>query len=165
MKLEFCAVCGTTSDLHQHHIEPVVFTGIRRKKLKGYDNKKPLKDCTPFEVFAFLFDQGIISDDGELTVCGFHHNIIHGIVKFQMAEHGKLIQEGIKKAIAKGVQLGRPTILNDDIIKGVNQMREQGVSIKKIADYYSIGVGTVYQCFPGSKKNPNTKPSLEKFLK
>jgi hypothetical protein len=35
MILPFCAVCGTTEGLHQHHLEPVIQTGIERKRKKG----------------------------------------------------------------------------------------------------------------------------------
>ena len=79
MKLNFCAVCGVETDLQQHHIEPVVFSKIGRKKAKGYDDNKPLKDCTSMEVFKWLFDKGIITDDGEITVCSYHHHLMHGI--------------------------------------------------------------------------------------
>ena len=108
MKLDFCAICGKKTDLHQHHIEPVVFSGISRGRAKGYYGDKPLKDCTSMEVFRWLFNQGIITDDGEITVCSYHHNIMHGIVKFQKAEHTTLIKAGIARAKANGIKCGRP---------------------------------------------------------
>jgi ADP-ribosylglycohydrolase len=144
MKLEFCAVCGITTDLQQHHIEPVILTGISRKKIKRYDGNKPLKECDSMEVFAFLFDQGIISDDGELTVCSFHHNILHGIVKFQKAKLGTLIKEGQLRAKENGVTIGRPTKLNFDMYERIETMRDDGMGIKAIARKLRIGVGTVY---------------------
>ena len=86
-----------------------------------------------------------MSDDGEMTVCGYHHNILHGIVKFQKAEHGKMIKEGMNKAVANGKKIGRPTNINEEIITKVKFMREKGIGIKKIATDLSIGVGTVYK--------------------
>ena len=68
MKLGFCAVCGTTEGLHQHHIQPIILTGIKRTRKRGYNSNKPLKDCDSKEIFAFLFDQGVISDDETITV-------------------------------------------------------------------------------------------------
>jgi len=144
MKLEFCAVCGVKTDLHQHHIEPVVFSKIGRKTPKGYDSNKQLKDCTSMEVFKWLFDQGIISDDGEVTVCSYHHNLMHGIVKFQKAEHTKLVKEGVRKARERGVIMGRPTKVTDDMRKEVAILRDNKVGIKTIAKKMSIGIGTVY---------------------
>jgi hypothetical protein len=144
MKLTFCAVCGTTTDLQQHHIEPVVITGINRKRKKKYDENKPLKECTSLEVFAFLFDQGIISDDGELTVCSYHHNLLHGIVKFQKADHIKLVKEGQERARANGVILGRPSKINPEMYIAVKELRESDIGIKVIAKKLGIGVGTVY---------------------
>jgi hypothetical protein len=144
MKLDFCAVCGSTSDLHQHHLEPVVLTGAKRAKAKGYSKTKPIGECTSFEVFAYLFDLGIITDDGTITVCSFHHNILHGIIKFQKAEHNKLVREGIQKAKERGVQFGRPSKLTPDMFQRIKDMREKNFGIKKIARHLKIGVGTVY---------------------
>jgi hypothetical protein len=144
MKLEFCAVCGISTDLQQHHLEPVIMSGISRKKTKKYDGNKPLKDCTSMEIFAYLFDLGIISDDGEITVCSFHHNILHGIVKFQKAEFRKLIIEGMERAKANGVTIGRPTKLTPDMYERIKDMRANNFGIKSIARKLKIGVGTVY---------------------
>ena len=144
MKLDFCAICGKKTDLHQHHIEPVVFSGISRGRAKGYNGDKPLKDCTSMEVFRWLFNQGIITDDGEITVCSYHHNIMHGIVKFQKAEHTTLIKAGIARAKANGIKCGRPSKVNDSVRTAVRLLREQGKSIRQIARTLSIGVGTTY---------------------
>jgi len=151
MKLSFCAVCGTTEDLHQHHIDPVVMTGAKRKKHKGFDANKPLSQCTSQEIFAFLFSQGIISDDEELTVCSYHHNILHGIIKYQRAEHNKLIKEGIRKAVENGVKLGRPTVVNNTMKETVRELRRNGKGIKTIAKDLNIGIGTVYSIMNSSK--------------
>ena len=152
MKLNFCAVCGTTKDLHQHHIEPVILTKIDRKNSKKYNGEKKLKDCTSMEVFGWLFDQGIITDDGEITVCSYHHNILHGIVKFQAAEHSKLIKEGIKKAKENGVSIGRP---KSEAIKSKDEIIEdykQGNSIRALGKKYNCGIGTVYKIIEGIEK-------------
>ena len=155
MKLNFCAVCGTTKDLHQHHIEPVVFSKIDRKNSKKYDGEKKLKDCTSMEVFGWLFDQGIITDDGEITVCSYHHNILHGIVKFQAAEHSKLIKEGMKIAKENGVKMGRP---NSEAVKSKDEIIEEykhGESIRALSKKYNCGIGTVYKIIEGIEKPHN----------
>ena len=147
MKHDHCVVCGTKNDLQQHHIDPVVYGKSKRtkKKNKNYDPKKPLNECTVKEIFGYLHDLGHLSDDGEITVCSYHHNILHGIVKFQKAEHSKMIKESLKKAAANGVKIGRPTNMNTGMIESVKFMRDKGVGIKKIASDLSIGVGTVYK--------------------
>ena len=160
MKLEFCAVCGITTDLQQHHIEPVVFSKIGRKKAKGYDANKQLKDCTSMEVFKWLFDQGIISDDGEVTVCSYHHNLMHGLVKFQKAEAATLIKEGQRKAKERGVIIGRPAskTINDDMRKQVIESIQDGVAIGVLAKRLGIGVGTVYSIMGQNNiKSKNSK--------
>jgi hypothetical protein len=145
MKLGFCAVCGTTEGLHQHHIQPIVLTGIKRTRKRGYNSNKPLKDCDSKEIFAFLFDQGVISDDETITVCDYHHNILHGIMKFQMADHSSLIKNGIEKARQNGTVLGRPTVVNEDLKNQLVTLRASGVPIKKIAKQLDIGIGTFYK--------------------
>ena len=150
MKLNFCAVCGIETDLQQHHIKPVVFSKICRNKSKGYDASKQLKDCTSMEVFRWLFDQGIISDDGEVTVCSYHHNLMHGIVKFQKAEHTTLIKAGIARAKANGIKCGRPSKVNDSVRAAVRLLREQGKPIRQIARTLNIGVGTTYSILRGA---------------
>ena len=163
MKLEFCAVCGVTTDLQQHHIEPVVFSKIGRKKAKGYDANKQLKDCTPIEVFKWLFDQGIISDDGEVTVCSYHHHLMHGIVKFQKAEHINLVREGVRKAKERGVIMGRPTKVNEFMRNEVENLLESGVAIKAIGKRLKIGIGTIYKIM--KEKNIKSKnPSNHKVV-
>jgi len=163
MKLDFCAVCGVTTDLHQHHIEPVVFSKIGRKKAKGYDANKQLKDCTSIEVFKWLFDQGIISDDGEITVCSYHHHLMHGIVKFQKAEHINLVREGVRKAKERGVIMGRPTKVNEFMCNEVENLLESGVAIKTIGKRLKIGIGTIYKIM--KEKNIKSKnPSNHKVV-
>ena len=155
MKLDFCAVCGVKTDLHQHHIEPVVFSKLGRKKIKGYDGNKQLKDCTSMEIFKWLFNQGIISDDGEITVCSYHHHLMHGIIKFQKTEHINLVKEGQRKARERGIHIGRPTkvdvVMSDEVVNLI----ESGVPIKTIGKQLKIGIGTIYKIM--KEKNIKSK--------
>ena len=52
---------------------------------------------------------------------------------------------GQQRAVANGVKLGRKTNVNDGIITAVYHMRQNNVSIKRIAKDLQIGVGTVYK--------------------
>jgi DNA invertase Pin-like site-specific DNA recombinase len=145
MKLSFCAVCGTTKDLQQHHIEPVVITKIKRtSSKKKYDPNKKLCDSTFTEIFAYLFDLGVISEDETITVCSYHHNLMHGIVKFQMAEHSSMIKRGQEAARKKGVKIGRPSKITKEYEDDVIDQYKRKVPLKKIAASVGLGVGTVY---------------------
>jgi hypothetical protein len=146
MKLDFCVVCGTKDDLHQHHIEPLIRGKIKKVSVnKSYDENKSLKDCDTYEIFGFLMDQGFISDDGCITVCSFHHNIIHGVLKYTKAKATEMIKKGQEAARERGVKIGRPSNLTlerynnikEDLIKGE-------LGIKRIAKKYGVGVGTIY---------------------
>ena len=52
---------------------------------------------------------------------------------------------GQQRAVANGVKLGRKTNVNDGIITAVYHMRQNNISIKRIAKDLQIGVGTVYK--------------------
>ena len=145
MKLDFCAVCGTIKDLHQHHIEPVVFTGISRTKKKKFNPKKSLGRCDVYVCFARIFDMGYISEDGDLTLCSYHHNIMHGIIRFHKLEHSNLIKEGIKNAKKRGVVLGRPGNLTPEVKDKILEMRSKNVGINKISKACGVGAGTIYK--------------------
>ena len=156
MRLDFCAVCGIDKDLQQHHIEPVVYSKINRAaKNKKYDGNKKLKDCTSIEIFAYMFDQGIISDDETITVCSFHHNILHGIIKFQKYEHSRMIREGQINAKANGKRIGRPSAIDANMRKDIIEARKRGMGIKKIAKHFGIGVGTVYDALKKDEEHNN----------
>lgn len=146
MNLNFCVVCGTTKDLHQHHIEPVVMSGVKRTaKKKKYDPNKRLADCQFSEIFAYLFDLGIITQDETITVCSYHHNLMHGIVKFQLAEHSNLIKKGQEIARKRGIKVGRPTKLTKEYVDIVKEQYQKGVPIKKISNSVGLGIGTIYE--------------------
>ena len=144
MKLDFCAVCGSNEDLHQHHIEPVVFSGIERHKKKKYNINVKLGDADYKDCFARLFDLGVISDDGEITVCYYHHSLIHGIIRFHKAEHSNLVKEGLSKAREVRKRLGRPPI-SDDKIERIKQLRKDGLSYRKISQKVDLNVGTTHR--------------------
>jgi DNA invertase Pin-like site-specific DNA recombinase len=52
---------------------------------------------------------------------------------------------GQQRAKAEGKHIGRPTNVNDGIITAVYQLRQNNVSISRIAKDLQIGVGTVYK--------------------
>ena len=132
MKLDFCAICGSTNDLHQHHVDPVVYSGRKRGNKKRYSPSKSIGDCTTKEIFACLFDRGVISEDEELTVCYYHHNLLHGIMRFQRVEHGNLVKEGIERARKQGKTLGRTKIPPIRRAK-VKELRDQNMSFRNIS--------------------------------
>ena len=144
MKLDFCAICGTTDDLHQHHIEPVVWSGVERHKKKKYNIKTKLGDADYKDCFARLLDLGVISDDGELTVCYYHHNLLHGVIKFHTTEHSNLVKEGLRKAKESGKKLGRPEV-PEETKKEVLKLHKEGLSYRKIAKEVGVSVTKAHQ--------------------
>ena len=142
MKLDFCAVCGATEDLHQHHLIPVIKTGVKRHK-KRYNGDIQLKDAGWQDCFLRLFDLGIITDDGELTLCSYHHNVMHGVVKFHAVEQGKLIKAGMEKARANGVEFGRKPVIDEAEGKLIIEARNKGYSIRRLVDKFGHSTGSI----------------------
>jgi hypothetical protein len=148
MQLDFCAICGSTNDLHQHHIDPVVYSGRKRGRKKQYDSSKNIGDCTSKEIFACLFDRGIISEDEEITVCYYHHNLLHGIMRFQRVEHSNLIKEGLKRAKEQGKRIGRPAI-PPTMVGRVRELRKEGLSYSKIFERTGVSTGKISRIVRG----------------
>ena len=151
--MKTCAVngCDAKFDLQEHHIDPVVYdpSGRRIKNVKMnriFDPKKVLGECTFVEVFSYMFTLGCITEKDTITLCTYHHNVMHGIVRFNKAEHSAMVKAGIEKARSNGVRIGRPgvTVLNDAV---KNQIKEDyliDIPIRKLVKKYRIGTNTVY---------------------
>ena len=56
-----------------------------------------LKDAKWEDCFLRLFDLGVITDDGKLTLCSYHHNVMHSIEKFQTMSASNLVKVAIEK--------------------------------------------------------------------
>jgi DNA invertase Pin-like site-specific DNA recombinase len=53
---------------------------------------------------------------------------------------------GIERAKREGKVFGRPKIITDNLKSAVKILRDEGVSIRKIASQVGISVGSVYAC-------------------
>lgn len=145
MILDFCAVCGTKDNLHQHHILPVVYSAAKRAG-KNYDENKKIKDCTNFEIWAYLLDVNHCSENTTVTVCEFHHNMMHGVAKNSKASLSNMIKEGLKKAVIDGKKLGRPTKLTEEMTSNIHNLyHKDKKNIREISKACSVGIGSVYR--------------------
>tara|TARA_Y100001938_G_C8005494_1_gene387077 strand:+ start:64 stop:450 length:387 start_codon:yes stop_codon:yes gene_type:complete len=102
MITDFCVLCGTKDNLHNHHIIP-------RSKVGGTNDKTNI-----------------------ITLCTTHHATIHSLRPETWNKHSQLVREGQKKARERGVVLGRRTNLNDITKSRIVEMKLQGIGLKKI---------------------------------
>ena len=142
MKLDFCAVCGATEDLQQHHLVPVVKSGVSRHKKKYNENIK-LKDAKWEDCFLRLFDLGVITDDGKLTLCSYHHNVMHSIEKFQTMSASNLVKVAIEKRRKVGGNWGGGKLVPQDKIDKIPFLKKGGLSFRNIAKQLDISLGSV----------------------
>jgi transposase-like protein len=118
MKLDFCAACGSMEDLHFHHIIPVVITGEKRS----------------------------VSDENDMiTLCSYHHEMIHGIQSSRQSYHNTLVRKGIQKARENGVVLGRPSQMTDEKIQQVAEMIKNGVGVRALCRKLGISTASYYR--------------------
>jgi len=128
MKLDFCCVCGDKEDLHQHHIVPVVLSGVKRTS---------------------------DTSDNTITVCAYHHDIIHGVIKNRSTDHSTMIKKGIENAKQKGIKVGRPSKLKSNLMTKIYHMRLEEYSIRDISKTCGIGIGTTYKAIELLEKRQN----------
>jgi hypothetical protein len=139
MKLDFCAVCGTKEDLHQHHIVPIAISGKKR-----HNNFEDEDDCT-------------------VTLCTTHHDMAHGIKKNRSDTHKNLVRAGIERARQNGVHVGRPSVLTDELRIAIYELKDAGVGVKKICRQVKIGTGTYYRAI--REPRPEKPNPIPKFLR
>jgi hypothetical protein len=154
MKLDYCAVCGTTEDLQQHHLVPVVKSGVNRHK-KRYNENTKLKDAKWQDCFLRLFELGVITDDGELTVCSYHHNCLHGIQKFQTMTASNLVKVAVEKRRKEGGNWGKGKLITKEQTKEIILLRAQGLSYRQIVSKVGVSLGSVQYHLNGNKKTKN----------
>lgn len=101
-----------------------------------------LEQCKSSKVSLFIVNQKINTDE---IIGEFFFNVLNSISQFEKDLIRERIMSGLENAKRKGVKLGRPTNLNEGMMKSVKFMRGQGVPVKKIAKDLKIGVCTVYK--------------------
>ena len=55
------------------------------------------------------------------------------------------VTAGLAKAKRNGKKLGRPSKMNDSMATAIQMLRNQGLSVRKIASQLKVGIGTVYK--------------------
>ena len=117
MILNFCAVCGTTEDLHQHHIVP--------------------------RSVSFLMGEHKDNDE-TITLCAYHHDIIHEVKRKRWDTHGNMVKHGLAQRKAKGLRVGKKPALNREMVNNIKQMVADGVGVRETMRRLKIGTKTYY---------------------
>lgn len=117
MILNFCVVCGKTEDLHQHHIVP--------------------------RSVSFLMGEHKDNDE-TITLCAYHHDIIHEVKRKRWDTHGNMVKHGLAQRKAKGLRLGRNPTLNREMVNNIKQMVADGAGVRETMRRLKIGTKTYY---------------------
>jgi len=120
MITDFCVICGTKDNLHDHHI--VCKKSILKPISGDYEHPTNL-----------------------ITLCGEHHGWVHGMKPNRYNNWSNLKKEGIKKAQRMGVKFGAKPKLTDDEVIEMRQKRESGVLIRELMKEYGLSKASVYR--------------------
>ena len=101
-----------------------------------------LNTMTDTNVSVYLHQQQVdtSSPSGRMLV-----EICGSMASFELALQKDRIRAGLARRKAQGKKLGRPSVYHSGMNKAIKELREGGMSIKKIAKTLEIGIGTVYR--------------------
>ena len=71
-------------------------------------------------------------------------NMLGAIAQFETEIRAERQAEGIRKALSKGVQFGRKSLLNADQVEALKRKRQEGVTISALMREFGIGKVSVY---------------------
>ena len=101
-----------------------------------------LSQLKDLNVDIYSYKQGI--DTSTTMGSSFFHMVgIFAELENNMRKERQSI--GIKRALENGAKFGRKSKLNDKTISLITNMREQGLSIRKIANELQLGVATIHK--------------------
>lgn len=75
--------------------------------------------------------------------------ILASIAEFETALRKERQMEGIAKAKAEGRMGGRPKLVSDETVAEINRLREEGLSIRKVAAQVGFSKATVQKVLAG----------------
>jgi hypothetical protein len=136
MRLEFCVICGVEENLHHHHVTP--------KSEGGSDDETNL-----------------------ITLCVEHHAWIHSLRPGTWNSSSELTKKSLREAQELGFSVGRPRkIFSPELVDDIVNMRnsKNPVGIRKIAETFGCGVGTVYKILEDPEEYKNTLTITEQNI-
>ena len=61
------------------------------------------------------------------------------------ADHGELVRRGQDRARARGVRIGRPSVVTADVLALARAMRAEGRTLREIARALGVGLASVHR--------------------
>lgn len=93
------------------------------------------------KVTLFFYQERI---DTSTAAGELYFTVMAGMAKFERRRLQERVMAGLERARSQGKKLGRPTVVDPELIEKVLTLRQQGHGIKKISKDAGCAVGTVY---------------------
>lgn len=141
--MDCCVICGTTENLHHHHI-------IQR-------NSKLADDMIGKEYEGSTIDRDWINNHphNQITVCVPHHKWVHGL-RYSLRDKAwsESVKRGQAKARAEGRLPGAPR-LADEKRDMIYKMYDEGKKWIEIREEVGVGFNSISKCLRarGTKLN------------
>jgi DNA invertase Pin-like site-specific DNA recombinase len=87
--------------------------------------------------------------------------IISAMAEFERDLIRERVKAGIGRAREKGVRLGRPSPMNDELKEMVTDLRDEGFSIRKIAKKVKVSPSLVHKILSDLETRKAIKPSIQ----
>ena len=130
------------SDIFKRRFDTLMTLELSRLGRSVKNMCEILDHCNSAKVSLYVVNQQINTEN---PMGVFFFNMMNSISQLEREITRERIISGLNNARRKGVKLGRPSNMNEGMIKSVKFMRGQGVSVKNIAKDLKIGVCTVYK--------------------
>lgn len=91
--------------------------------------------------------------------------IISAMAEFERDLIRERVKAGIGRAKQKGVRLGRPSLMNDELKEIVMELRDKGFSIRGIAKKVKVSPSLVHKTLSDSENRKAIKPGIRENAK
>ena len=100
-----------------------------------------LNELQAIKVDLLFLQQGLQTDTptGKLLF-----GICSSLAEFERELIRERVKAGIANAKAKGKKMGRPTLMNANVVATIKTLREKGESVRSICKLTGVGVGSYY---------------------
>ena len=93
----------------------------------------------------------------------FIFTIFSGVAELERDLIRERVRAGLQHARQKGIKLGRPTVINEDLHEKIQELRSKEYSIRNIARQVKVSPSLVHKILSNFKGADTAKSSLQEI--